>query len=306
MWRDCAACGECLHADEYSNNQWYKGEGSSRCSDCVSNDLRSHQDWRLHHNHDRACTGCRRVQSSDNFSSNQWRKGLGLSRCKECVEEGVLHDDNQFGTARRNDALRAEFGRTIDARGSFRDVYFGTYTGGRRTGQPCVKKVFRDVHPAMAQSFFDQDEKVNQKAFEIVSQWNNRDCVDKVFQINIPETWGQGAGRYLVEPFIKNFQKFNSNSGWVCDGDDQWNHALQALSHFSYHALGGQLVFCDLQVNTATQTRLIITIIIIIIILLISISSNKPPYNPSPTYRLNPFATLKQQASHNMKSHNRC
>ncbi|KAJ3036158.1 hypothetical protein HDV00_003014 [Rhizophlyctis rosea] len=45
-----------------------------------------------------------------------------------------------------------------------------------------------------------------------------------------------------VEPFMENFEKFNSNTG-----ADSGHDLLSALSHFSYHHSSGQLLLCDLQ-----------------------------------------------------------
>jgi len=70
--------------------------------------------------------------------------------------------------------------------------------------------------------------------------------------LNRPAVWvfapeSDWAGqKHLVEPFIPNYQKFNSNTG-VQMGDDGWPAAMQALSHFSYHTTGGRYVLCDLQ-----------------------------------------------------------
>lgn len=50
----------------------------------------------------------------------------------------------------------------------------------------------------------------------------------------------------MCEPFIQNYEKFNSNSGWV-DYSEGWGEVMQALSHFSYHVSGGFYVLCDLQ-----------------------------------------------------------
>ena len=36
MPRECAQCGERLKRDYFSTNQWRKGDGHSRCEDCVS------------------------------------------------------------------------------------------------------------------------------------------------------------------------------------------------------------------------------------------------------------------------------
>jgi hypothetical protein len=51
----------------------------------------------------------------------------------------------------------------------------------------------------------------------------------------------------LVEPYINDFQKFNSNTGWKTSEDDAIVDMLQALSHYSYHVSSGQFVLCDLQ-----------------------------------------------------------
>ena len=47
------------------------------------------------------------------------------------------------------------------------------------------------------------------------------------------------SARHLVEPFIANYEKFNSNTGWVSQKElGAVGDALQALSHFSYHDSG--------------------------------------------------------------------
>lgn len=50
-----------------------------------------------------------------------------------------------------------------------------------------------------------------------------------------------------MEPFVETFEKFNSNTGWAPHTGEHWSEAMQALSHFSYHASHGQLLLCDLQ-----------------------------------------------------------
>ena len=39
VYRKCRGCNETLDDDWYTNNQWSKGEGNSRCTDCVRNDI---------------------------------------------------------------------------------------------------------------------------------------------------------------------------------------------------------------------------------------------------------------------------
>ena len=50
-----------------------------------------------------------------------------------------------------------------------------------------------------------------------------------------------------------NFFKANSNSGYVGAAGDATSDALQALSHYTYHASGGMLVLCDLQCGLASR-----------------------------------------------------
>ena len=61
--------------------------------------------------------------------------------------------------------------------------------------------------------------------------------------------------RCLVEPMILGeYEKFNSNSGWVSDQ----SALTEVLSHFSYHHTGGQFLLCDLQGNV-DATRYLLT-----------------------------------------------
>ena len=77
--------------------------------------------------------------------------------------------------------------------------------------------------------------------------------MDKTVQVNMPQVWRFGKGRtrwserkVLQEPFIENYQKFNSNTGWS-DDSTPWPRVMQALSHFSYHESQGKHLLCDLQ-----------------------------------------------------------
>lgn len=98
------------------------------------------------------------------------------------------------------------------------------------------------------------------KALQLLTAWNGAGVVKSTVRLNFPEVCTQtrcwenydGEIEYtdkltLVEPFIDNFTKFNSNSGWVARDQDDWGALMQALSHFSYHISGGQFLLCDLQ-----------------------------------------------------------
>ena len=74
--RYCADCQEWCSSGDFSGNQWRKGDGSSRCMDCVGGNSR---------NEGRRCAECQEYRSIDDFSNNQWYKGEAISRCMDCV-----------------------------------------------------------------------------------------------------------------------------------------------------------------------------------------------------------------------------
>jgi len=122
--------------------------------------------------------------------------------------------------ARENDATSAAIDRSkVFAQGAFRNVYKGEYVEGRRAGQPCVCKVFK-TGSVFEDTFFRDDIKAVEKTVALVNQWNAAGRVDKTIQVNMAEVWTfrDNKEKNLVEPFIHNWQKFNSNSGWAAVG----------------------------------------------------------------------------------------
>jgi hypothetical protein len=161
-------------------------------------------------------------------------------------------------TARRNNATGATFTQWDlahpFAEGGFRWVAKGTYTNGVRNGEPCVCKWFKSGHVDQA-SYFDLDIKAMDKAHDLVREWNNRNLITKLVMVNIPEVWTFTATsgpllvkRILQEPFINNYQKFNSNTGWA-DSETPWPRVMQALSHFSTKCLlvNSSFVICKVE-----------------------------------------------------------
>jgi len=160
-------------------------------------------------------------------------------------------------TARINNATEASFSYDdLDhpfAEGSFRWVAKGQYTEGQRKGEACVTKWFKSGF-TFEEEFYAKDIKAVDKALEILEKWNSKGFIDKHIHLNKPEVWTfkqdarkKWAGsKTLIEPFIENYQKWNSNSGWN-DSSLPWPKVMQAVSHFSYQASFGQLVLCDLQ-----------------------------------------------------------
>ena len=88
---------------------------------------------------------------------------------------------------------------------------------------------------------------MSDKAIEIVDAFNKAKKFKHFMQVCKPDVWvrTRTKQRFLVEPFLSNFQHFNSNTAWA--GSTPWATALQSLSHFSYHFSGGEMVLCDLQ-----------------------------------------------------------
>mmetsp|Transcript_106797 Transcript_106797/g.275997 ORF Transcript_106797/g.275997 Transcript_106797/m.275997 type:complete len:358 (+) Transcript_106797:44-1117(+) len=134
--------------------------------------------------------------------------------------------------------------------GEFRRVRLGRYTEGPRVGERCVHKVFK-TGGVYEDTFFTDDIKASDKAVEIAGAFQkylSAKATPFVVRVNKPEVWKYTSGQHvgqkvLVEPFIPNFKKFNSNTG---KADNNYEVA-QALSHFSYDYSLGQLVLCDLQ-----------------------------------------------------------
>lgn len=221
----------------------------------------------------RSCAECHRQLDKSSFSKNQWSKGIGGSRCNSCVHGssggggggggGKRKQNHHSGSpakrpasARRNNSSRATF-QSYDLdnpfeSGTFRWVAKGEYTIGDRAGEPCVCKWFKSG-TTLEEQFYADDIKAVDRALKLIEEFNSRGIVDKSVILNIPQVWtfdhesGSMANtKVLQEPFIANYQKFNSNSGWADDGTP-WPRVMQALSHFSYHISSGHYVLCDLQ-----------------------------------------------------------
>jgi hypothetical protein len=210
MSRTCAACGRNLPQSSYTANQYSKGPGESRCASCV-------------HGHKSDATQSTRQSDSGRYNISS--------------QGSVEHS-----------ALRNPF-----AQGAFRWVAKGRYTSGPRSGQACVVKWFK-TGAVFSADYFTLDIKAVDKALEIVNMFNQLNVINKVVKINVSAVWSftdnsseEWAGqKHLCEPFIQNYQKFNSNTGWS-DDSMAWGEVMQALSHFSYHVSGGYYVLCDLQ-----------------------------------------------------------
>ncbi|KAI1751538.1 kinase-like domain-containing protein [Xylaria castorea] len=154
-----------------------------------------------------------------------------------------------MSNSRNNDATSAAINTAeLFASGTFKNVYAGKYTVGTRVGQECVAKEFR-TGSVYEQHYFEEEMNIIRCTQEVIDDWHDAGIIDKRVLLNKPAIWTYRVtgAKTLIEPMIENFEKFNSNSGWASITGGVWSEAMQALSHFSYHNSGGQLLLCDLQ-----------------------------------------------------------
>jgi len=151
--------------------------------------------------------------------------------------------------SRTNNAWKATIQRdTIYASGTFKNVWQGTYTEGARKGQRCVAKEFK-TGSVYEDHYFKEELEIIHHSQEIIDEFHAAGLINKDIMLNTPEIWQYEytENKVLIDPMIENFEKFNSNTGWAPVTGGAWSHAMQALSHFSYHNSNGEFLLCDLQ-----------------------------------------------------------
>ena len=136
------------------------------------------------------------------------------SKSTRCNDEGIEIGEGEFRVARREGC-----------------------TEGPRTGKLCALKTFTtgDVY----EDFFTADIKAVDKAIDVVKDYQ-RAVAGPQLTVNDPEVWTYELSRrtVLVEPYLENFQKFNSNTDKAA-----YEHAAsQARSHVSHHQSSGRIV----------------------------------------------------------------
>lgn len=181
-------------------------------------------------------------------------------------------------------SFRAEDISRPFAQGSFRFAAKGTFVGGPGDVSgvaDAVGKWFKNACMQNTDEHYLMDLKTSQKAIELVSAWNDLARSDRHFfkriddlrpacarpasiiQVIEPQLWkwapsSRLAGQSLIiEPFLPNFGKWNSNSGW--QSNSAWGQVMAALSHYSYHVTGGELLLCDLQGGVSDRAGCILT-----------------------------------------------
>lgn len=201
----------------------------------------------------RACGVCGEVGGSDFFSRRQWRKGVGRSRCRRCA---VGDKRGEVPVAVHNDSRYADFSDNALVEpfdeGAFRWVALGHYIDEEgQSGRTCVAKWLKDEWPTSGDAYRG-DLRCVRRALQFVRAFNATKLIDVHLKVIVPQLARFPRHSvlpgivHLREPFLDNYDKWNSNSGWY-DATTRFGEAMQALSHFSYHASAGEFVLCDLQ-----------------------------------------------------------
>ena len=208
----------------------------------------------------RTCITCGLTDGKNFFSGRQWRKGVGRSRCLQCVldpsravfDPGSLLVTDRGARARVSKAAIANpFGE-----GTFRLVARGTYSSGPRKGQSCVMKwikpFFNHNQLSYSADIYHEDMRCVRRTLDFVRAFTATRTSNLAIRVHVPTLHRFSARSalpnvvYLREPYIPKYQKWNSNSGWV-NQKSRTSAVMQALSHYSYHASGGNQLLCDLQ-----------------------------------------------------------
>lgn len=206
----------------------------------------------------RTCRGCKRHLPQTSYTARQWTQGNRKSLCVNCFlgDYETVHEPAEFRYSHRNNSDEVQFSdddlnHPIEE-GSCHVVATGIYTKGERAGEVCIGKWFSG-HIADSDDYFALDVKTVDMAWEIVKEFNKLALIKKPVRMTIPNVFvfcgndsARRSERILVEPYIRHFQKFNSNTGWTDESSDMCL-AMQALSHFSYHHTNGNQLLCDLQ-----------------------------------------------------------
>jgi hypothetical protein len=210
--RGCTECGRHLPRSNFSNNQWSKGVGLSRCNACVhgtggSSDNRAVQAANNTSRYNNATTASFTMHALDHpFSSGAFR----------WVAKGTYTKGERSGEACVCKWFKT--GGVVEASFFNEDIH-------------AVEKAAQLIQQFNAQNLVNLMIRINRPAV-----WT--------FEPGSEASWA--GKKVLQEPFIESYQKFNSNTGWTDDATP-WPRVMQALSHFSYHASGGHFVLCDLQ-----------------------------------------------------------
>jgi hypothetical protein len=140
--------------------------------------------------------------------------------------------------------------------GAFRVCLKGTFVGGNRNTQAAACKRFKPIYRSMEAEFFAQDFQIADRTIRTAELWNSWCAFGKEILISRGTIHQSNSGiKYLVEPLIRDYEKFSSNNGWIGNTSDWKVKCMEAFTHFSYHESGGQLIVCDIQGRYKSSPR---------------------------------------------------
>lgn len=132
--------------------------------------------------------------------------------------------------------------------GEFRVVLQGHYIGGNRNQQEAACKRFKPQYRQLGLEYFNIDFQIIDKTIDYAEEWNGFCSGGREILVNKGAIHYSNSNiAYLVEPLIRNYTKFTSNSGWIDDTASWEVRAMAAFSHFTYYKSGRKLIVCDLQ-----------------------------------------------------------
>ncbi|CAJ1968337.1 unnamed protein product [Cylindrotheca closterium] len=131
--------------------------------------------------------------------------------------------------------------------GTFRECFEGIYIGGNRNNQAAACKRFKSQYTSMENEFFAQDFQIADKTIDFAESWNDVCPYGKEIMVSRGSLHTKGGRRYIVEPLIRDYDKFTSNTGWIGDTSNWQVRCMEAFTHYTYHKSGGQMIVCDIQ-----------------------------------------------------------
>jgi hypothetical protein len=204
------------------------------------------------------CGACATILDRSGYGYAQWHRKYDAARCKSCIiaDKPVLKRFSSI--AKKNEFRSGDFTHdALDhpfAESAICYLAQGDYVSGPRKDEINICRWLKSGHGKDDDDPTIYDRYLYRlfKAYDLVDRWNQSCIIEEQVQLNIPGIFKFRQGdKYegklvLQEPFIRNYEQFNSNTGWKAEGEDSWVLAMQALSHFTFDFTDGQYLMCHL------------------------------------------------------------
>ncbi|KAK4443134.1 kinase-like domain-containing protein [Podospora aff. communis PSN243] len=269
--RRCFSCRSVLNRKSFSKTQLEKEPGKSRCANCVSGLIREPD----------LPTAANPTQQS----ATAWKERPSVLAEPKPESPGAEDEapapaiaEHEPDALTRTDPEMPEIAYAKFADGAFSNPFAEgsllKVAAGWTAWGPGIGMVCKWLKPGVVNNereFFGMNMKASRKAIDIIKRFEevklpkplnktifvSETEVRKFEENPDDEDWQLGGVLHLQQPFVREFQKFNSNTGW-CGTSTDGMHVMQGLSHFSYHDSGGELVLCDLQ-GEAYSSHIVLT-----------------------------------------------